>query len=46
MGYSFRHIGDAVNNEHGNFKNTPGRGRKKKLSTSDEKYLKVTSLRN
>ena len=28
---------------NGNFKNTPGRGRKKKLSTSDEKYLKVTS---
>ena len=32
--------------QNGNFKNTPGRGRKKKLSTSDEKYLKVTSLRN
>ena len=31
---------------NGNFKNTTGRGRKKKLSTSDEKYLKVTSLRN
>ena len=32
--------------QNGNFKNTPRRGRKKKLSTSDEKYLKVTSLRN
>ena len=32
--------------QNGNFKNTPGRGRKKKLSTADEKYLKVTSLRN
>ena len=32
--------------QNGNFKNTPGRGRKKKLSTSDEKYLKVTSIRN
>ena len=32
--------------KNGNFKSTPGRGRKKKLSTSDEKYLKVTSLRN
>ena len=33
--------------QNGNFKNTPaGRGRKKKLSTSDEKYLKVTSLKN
>ena len=32
--------------QNGNFKNTLGRGRKKKLSTSDEKYLKVTSLRN
>ena len=33
--------------QNGNFKNTPGRERKKKLSTSDEKYLKVTSsLRN
>ena len=31
---------------NGNFKNTPGRGRKKKLTTTDEKYLKVTSLRN
>ena len=31
---------------NGNVKNTPGRGRKKKLSKSDEKYLKVTSLRN
>ena len=32
--------------QNGNFKNTPERGRKKELSTSDEKYLKVTSLRN
>ena len=32
--------------QNGNFKNTPGRGRKKKLSTSDEKHLKYTSLRN
>ena len=32
--------------QNGNFKNTPGRGRKKKLSISDEKYLKVSSLRN
>ena len=32
--------------QNGNLKNTPGRGRKKKHSTSDKKYLKVTSLRN
>ena len=32
--------------QNGNFRNTPGRGRKKKLSTLDEKYLKDTSLRN
>ena len=32
--------------QNGNFKDTPGRGTKKKLSTSDEKYLKVTSLKN
>ena len=32
--------------QNGNFRNTPGRGRKKKLSTSHGKYLKVTSLRN
>ena len=32
--------------QNGNFKNTPGRGRKKKLSTSDKKHLKYTSLRN
>ena len=35
-----------LHEQNGNFKNTPGRGRKKELSTSDEKYLKVTSLRN
>ena len=32
--------------QNGNFKNTPGRGRKKKLSKSDEMYLKVTLLRH
>lgn len=31
---------------NGNYRNTPGRGRKKKLSESDEQYLKVTSLRD
>ena len=51
-GYSFRHIANRMNlspstvykcvrrhEQNGNFKNSPGRG--KKLSTSDENYMKL-----